>query len=161
MGRVRSQIRRPFGRSVRTLWGLGFTLSPYPLSRWTPSPALRPNPRSPVFKVRSLITFPAVKVKNLAPQGGCPSRGHFGTHLGHWRLGFRLRKLGLGVRRPGLRLRKLGSRLKKSGFEDKSVDPWSECLEPSRGGGLPPPTPLRWTPSPAFQPKPRSRVFKL
>ena len=46
----------------------------YPPSWWTPSPAIRPNLRTLVFKVRTLMPFSVEPGKNLVPQGG-PCRG--------------------------------------------------------------------------------------
>ena len=72
--------------------GGGF-LPPTPL-RWTPSPALRPNPRSPVSKLRSLTTFPAEPCKTPVPQGG----GSPSVTLGFFGLGFAI--LALKPRSP-------------------------------------------------------------
>jgi hypothetical protein len=114
----------------RPLLGGEVYLSPTPL-RWTPSPPLRTNPRTPVFKVRTLIAF---HPKTLYPKGGGPCCGQLVTHSGilrtlipelrtpiHWSLralGLGIRKPGSGLQKPGFALRKLGFRHQKLGFED-------------------------------------------
>ena len=70
------------GRSVRTLFRWEVP-SPLPPSQWTLSLTLWPNPRSPVFQVRSLTIFLAGACKNLVRQGGSPQRANLRVIWNH------------------------------------------------------------------------------
>ena len=82
--------------------------------RWTPSPTLRPNPRSPVPKPRSPTFFPAKPCKNVAPQARPPSVSLWAT-LGHLVSGLRCFASGLRGYETGLHTWK--TRLRAFGLE--------------------------------------------
>ena len=89
---------------------------PYPPPCWAPSEALWPNPRTPVFKLRSLTAFPSQGVKNLVPGSNHPF--HLGDFGALWELGFEV--LGLGFEDLGLGFGNL-----VLGFEDGGFNfPW-------------------------------------
>ena len=91
-----------------------------------------PPPTPVVSKLRSLTTFPAEPCKNPVPQGGGPSEGHFGTHLGNLRLGFDDFGLGFEILGPGSAVLGLG-------FEVLALQPRSPAFRyrvPAVGSGV-------------------------